>query len=116
MWGVSLSFSIHAYNILWSYSPPLLLFLPHSQYPTHFFLSFWQIFLNGFHYNLFIYAYNVVQSYSPCLTLCFPPSHSHWFPFQKCPFYIHVFLLFKQDSSYERKYAVFVFLSLAYFT
>jgi hypothetical protein len=51
--------SIHVYNVLQSYSLPLLLFfiilLPFSTF-------------NGFHYSVFIHEYNVLWSYLP------PPS------------------------------------------
>jgi hypothetical protein len=66
-------------------------------------------FLNGFHYDLFImHTINVFQSYTPLS----PP-----LPFDSPPnspplMFTSMFSLLDLASTYERKHAVFVFLSL----
>jgi hypothetical protein len=56
--------SIYAYNVFWSYLPPLLLFLILPlQTPTPF-LSFLQI-LMGFIITFSMHTYDVLWSYSP---------------------------------------------------
>jgi hypothetical protein len=70
---------IHAYNVLWTSSAYLLLFLV-INFP----------FLNNdnmFHYFIFINSYEVLWSYSLPLSLFFSHSPSHWSLTKHSPFH-----------------------------
>jgi hypothetical protein len=109
MCGFVCDFSIQAYNILWSYSPLLLLFLT----PFPFYLPWnFKKWILLWHFHICIQWTLVIFSHPHPLfsySLLFPS------PKQSPPLCSHPFVSLALPSTHERKHPVFIFLSLAYF-